>query len=123
MDGIKLVWDIAVAFFQMTWENIKAIFSVVSDVLSGDFSGAWEGIKQIFANVGEFFLKRLGKNQGGISNEGGVLAKISHCGRLMIKSNGLKAKSGALLTKSKVGSQAKKALTNIHQSGKKEKHF
>jgi phage-related protein len=39
----------------MIWNNIKLIFGVVKDVLSGNFSDAWEKIKEIFANVGEFF--------------------------------------------------------------------
>ncbi len=62
MNGFKLAWTVisntwkvATSFFKMIWENIKAIFSVVGDVLTGDFSGAWEGIKQIFSNTGEFF--------------------------------------------------------------------
>lgn len=62
MNGFKLAWTVisntwgvAVSFFRMIWENIKAIFSVVGDVLTGDFSGAWEGIKNIFSNTGEFF--------------------------------------------------------------------
>lgn len=62
MNGFKLAWtvisntwEVAVSFFRMIWENIKLIFSVVKDVLTGDFSGAWEGIKQIFSNTGEFF--------------------------------------------------------------------
>ena len=62
MNGFKLAWTVisntwgvAVSFFRMIWENIKLIFSVVKDVLTGDFSGAWEGIKQIFSNTGEFF--------------------------------------------------------------------
>ena len=62
MNGFKLAWTVisntwkvATSFFKMIWENIKLIFSVVKDVLTGDFSGAWEGIKQIFSNTGEFF--------------------------------------------------------------------
>lgn len=62
MNGFKLawtvissVWNVATSYFRTIWENIKAIFSVVSDVLTGDFSGAWEGIKRIFSNTGEFF--------------------------------------------------------------------
>lgn len=62
MNGFKLAWTVisntwgvAVSFFRMIWENIKLIFSVVKDVLTGDFSGAWEGIKNIFSNTGEFF--------------------------------------------------------------------
>ena len=62
MNGFKLAWTVisntwkvATSFFKMIWENIKAIFSVVGDVLTGDFSGAWEGIKKIFSNTGEFF--------------------------------------------------------------------
>lgn len=62
MNGFKLAWTVisntwkvATSFFKMIWENIKAIFSVVGDVLTGDFSGAWEGIKNIFSNTGEFF--------------------------------------------------------------------
>lgn len=62
MNGFKLAWTVisntwkvATSFFKMIWENIKAIFSVVGDVLTGDFSEAWEGIKSIFSNTGEFF--------------------------------------------------------------------
>ena len=62
MNGFKLAWTVisntwkvATSFFKMIWENIKAIFSVVEKVLTGDFSGAWEGIKSIFSNTGEFF--------------------------------------------------------------------
>lgn len=62
MNGFKLAWtvisntwNVAVSFFKTIWENIKLIFSVVKDVLTGDFSGAWEGIKQIFSNTGAFF--------------------------------------------------------------------
>lgn len=52
---ISATWSVATSFFKTIWENIKLIFSVVKDVLTGDFSGAWEGIKQIFSNTGEFF--------------------------------------------------------------------
>ena len=62
MDAFKLAWtvisstwSVATSFFKTIWENIKLIFSVVKDVLTGDFSGAWEGIKQIFSNTGAFF--------------------------------------------------------------------
>ena len=62
MNGFKLAWtvisntwNVATSFFKTIWENIKLIFSVVKDVLTGDFSGAWEGIKQIFSNTGAFF--------------------------------------------------------------------
>lgn len=53
--AISNTWGVAVSYFRMIWDNIKQIFSVVKDVLTGDFSGAWDGIKQIFSNVGEFF--------------------------------------------------------------------
>ena len=39
----------------MIWDNIKLVFSVVKDVLSGDFSSAWEGIKAIWNNVTNWF--------------------------------------------------------------------
>lgn len=52
---ISSTWSVATSFFSTIWENIKLIFSVVKDVLTGDFSGAWDGIKQIFSNTGEFF--------------------------------------------------------------------
>ena len=52
---ISATWSVATSFFRTIWENIKLIFSVVKDVLTGDFSGAWEGIKQIFSNTGAFF--------------------------------------------------------------------
>lgn len=52
---IAATWSVATSFFKTIWENIKLIFSVVKDVLTGDFSGAWDGIKQIFSNTGEFF--------------------------------------------------------------------
>lgn len=53
--AIKATWDNCTAFFKMIVDDIKAIFSVVEAVLTGDFSGAWEGIKRIFSNSKEFF--------------------------------------------------------------------
>lgn len=54
-ENIKAIWSVVSAYFQTVWENIKSIFKVVKAVLSGDFSGAWEEIKKIFSRSGEYF--------------------------------------------------------------------
>lgn len=72
-NGIKLVWNNAVAFFKMIWNNIKVIFSVVDSVLSGDFKGAWEGIKKIWSNVTGFFKQVVSNVKNAFSNVGEIL--------------------------------------------------
>lgn len=52
---IKVVWDVAVAYFSTIWENIKAVFSVVATYLGGAFSTAWESIKAVWDTVTGFF--------------------------------------------------------------------
>ena len=57
-DGIKNVFNNSIigAYFRTIWENIKAIFSVVKAVLTGNWSDAWEGIKAIWGNTKQFFV-------------------------------------------------------------------
>ena len=49
-NNIKTVWDTVSSYFELLFENVKAIFKVATQIFSGDFSGAWETIKSIFAN-------------------------------------------------------------------------
>ena len=52
---MKAIWKVAGDWFKTIWENIKQVFSVVKDVLTGDFQGAWDGIKNIWNNATSFF--------------------------------------------------------------------
>lgn len=54
-EGVKAIWKVAGDWFKTIWENIKQVFSVVKDVLTGDFQGAWDGIKNIWNNATSFF--------------------------------------------------------------------
>lgn len=84
-NGIKLVWDNAVAFFKMIWENIKTVFSVVDSVLSGDFKSAKEGIQKIWSNIGDFFKKVVQNVKNAFSRVGEILAAPFRKGRDAIK--------------------------------------
>lgn len=55
VEYIKAVFTPIIAYFQMIFNNIKLIFGVIGDVLSGDFQGAKDKIMQIFGNIGNFF--------------------------------------------------------------------
>lgn len=57
-DGIKNAFNNSIigAYFRTIWENIKAVFSVVKAVLTGNWSDAWEGIKAIWGNTKQFFV-------------------------------------------------------------------
>ncbi len=57
VEYIKAVFTPIIAYFQMIFNNIKLIFGVIGDVLSGDFQGAKDKIMQIFGNIGDFFKK------------------------------------------------------------------
>ena len=58
-NNIKTVWDTVSSYFELLFENVKAIFKVATQIFSGDFSGAWETIKSIFANTGEWFKEHV----------------------------------------------------------------
>lgn len=53
--AIKAIWDFVQPYFQLIWENIKTIFSVVADVLGGFFSVAWEVIKTVWDVATQYF--------------------------------------------------------------------
>ena len=57
--GIKKAFSNSIigAYFRTIWENIKAIFSVVKAVLTGNWSDAWNGIKAIWSNTKQFFVE------------------------------------------------------------------
>jgi phage-related protein len=52
---IKGVWNAVKPYFQLIWDNIKLIFSIVGDVLSGYFKVAWEMIKAVWDIVVSYF--------------------------------------------------------------------
>ena len=84
-NGIKLVWNNAVAYFKLIWNNIKAIFSVVDSVLSGDFKGAWNGIKKIWSNCVQFFKDIVSNVKNAFSNVGEILTAPFRKGKDAIK--------------------------------------
>lgn len=55
--AVKPVIDFIVNIFKSAWENIKAVWSVVSAF----FSAIWDGIKAIFGPVIEFFKNAFGQ--------------------------------------------------------------
>ena len=56
--AVKPVIDFIVNAFKQSWENIKAVWSVVSAF----FSAIWEGIKAVFKPVIEFFKNAFGQS-------------------------------------------------------------
>ena len=54
-EAIKAVWDFVKPYFEMIWNNIKIIFSVVVDILGGYFKAAWEVIKIVWDTVVSYF--------------------------------------------------------------------
>lgn len=54
-EAVKAVWDLAEPYFKLRWENIKAIFSVVKDVLGAAFATAWTYIKAVWDTVTGYF--------------------------------------------------------------------
>lgn len=62
-ERIKFIWDAVKPYFQMIWDNIKRIFSIVGDILGGYFRSAWEIIKAIWSVVVSYFTT-LVKNIG-----------------------------------------------------------
>lgn len=54
-EAIKLIWNAVKPYFEMIWNNIKVIFSVVKDVLGAYFKAAWEAIKIVWNQVVSYF--------------------------------------------------------------------
>lgn len=54
-EAIMAVWNLVEPFFMEKWEQIKAIFAVVSEVLGGFFSAAWENIKLVWDIAVQYF--------------------------------------------------------------------
>lgn len=54
-DAIKAIWDKVQPYFAVIWEGIKAVFSVVGEVLGGFFSTAWAMIKAVWDTVTGYF--------------------------------------------------------------------
>lgn len=54
-EWIKDAWSNVKSFFSGLWDGIKAVFSVVKEVLGGFFSAAWDGIKSVWDKVLDFF--------------------------------------------------------------------
>lgn len=52
---IKTVWDQVAPYFNAVWESIKAVFSVVKDVLGAAFEVAWTAIKAVWDTVSGYF--------------------------------------------------------------------
>ena len=52
---IKVVWDKVKPYFEVIWTGIKAVFSVVKEVLGGAFGVAWTAIKAVWDTVTGFF--------------------------------------------------------------------
>ena len=52
---IKGIWEMVGPYFALLWEYIKAIFSVVVEVLGGFFRTAWEVIKAVWSGVIAYF--------------------------------------------------------------------
>lgn len=55
--AVKPVIDFIVNIFKSAWENIKAVWSVVSAF----FTAIWDGIKKVFGPVIEFFKNAFGQ--------------------------------------------------------------
>ena len=55
--AIKAIWDFVEPYFTALWENIKLIFSVVSEVLGGYFEAAWAKIQAVWNAVSPYFNK------------------------------------------------------------------
>lgn len=51
----KTIWDLVQPYFAAIWGNIKAVFSVVSQVLGTYFRVAWEVIKAVWDMVVQYF--------------------------------------------------------------------
>ena len=54
-EAIKKIWDFVKPYFEMVWNNIKIVFSVVKEVLGNYFKLAWEYIKAIWNVVVAYF--------------------------------------------------------------------
>lgn len=73
-DTIKVVWDLVSPYFEMVWNNIKAIFSVVGAVLGGFFEVAWTAIQAVWDVVCSYFAAIWDTIAGIFSVVGAVLS-------------------------------------------------
>lgn len=71
--AIQAAWTIAEPFFTGIWEGIKAVFSVVVDVLTVYFKLAWSGIQVAWAAVKPWFSVVWAGIKGVFSVVGAVL--------------------------------------------------